>query len=121
MPMVSKSMYVIDHGIYPALYGHLQTRLTPKPKNVANIRQRLSASRASLSPSQFNEFKFNRRASREKRVMRTVVPVLSGNDDIPNEEDIILLTKLAPITNDNIPRPTPDHVDGARREGVYTW
>ena len=48
--------------------------------------------------------------------MRTVVPVLSGNADILKAEDM-LFTKLTPITNDNIPRPRPDYVDGARRGG----
>ena len=116
--------HLIDHGIYPVLHEHPDARPTPKPSNLGDIRQRLAQSRASLSPSQFDESAFddfqrkNVRAVREKKVMRTVVPVLGGNSDIPNEQDA-LFTKITAITDDTIPRPMPDYFDGARREDIH--
>ena len=116
--------HLIDHGIYPVLHKHPDARPTPKPSNLGNIRQRLAQSRASLSPSQFDESAFNDfqrkniRAVREKRVVRTVVPVLGGNSDIPNEQDA-LFTKLSAITDDTIPKPMPDYFDGARRKDIH--
>ena len=116
--------HLIDHHIYPEGYNYPDGRSTPEPDNMDEILQKLKAPRASLSPSlfarpEFRSFKQNNtQAVREKKVMRTVVPVLGGNSDIPNEQDA-LFTKLTAITDDTIPRPMPDYFDGARREDIH--
>ena len=115
--------HFIDHGIYPIVYEHPDGRPTPKPGNLGDLRRRLAAPRASLSPSQFDESKFDdfqreiMRPVGERRLMRTVVPVLGGTADILNEQDV-LFTRLAPITDGTIPRPMPDYFDGARRQDI---
>ncbi|KAG8410642.1 hypothetical protein J3459_017024 [Metarhizium acridum] len=45
--------------------------------------------------------------------MRTVIPVISGNSAIHNQQDV-RFTKLKPITNEHAVKPQPDFFDGAR-------
>ena len=56
-------------------------------------------------------------AFKEKKVIRTVIPVAGGDSDIPNEKDVIFI-KLKPITNDTISNPRPDYFDGARLKDI---
>ncbi|UPK96331.1 hypothetical protein LCI18_007266 [Fusarium solani-melongenae] len=76
------------------------------------------AERASLSPSRFPSSAFrdfkkkNARAEFESDVMKNIIPVLCGDANIPNQQNI-LFTELDAITNNNAVKPKPDFFDGA--------
>ena len=92
-------------------------RPTPKPNNPGNIRPKLAIARTSLSPSHFDEAKFddfnfkNRWAFTEKNVICAVVPGLGGDTDTLNEEGVIL-TKLRLMTDGNLLIFKPDYFNG---------
>ncbi|KAL9118795.1 MAG: hypothetical protein Q9187_004653 [Circinaria calcarea] len=49
--------------------------------------------------------------------MRDVVPIICGNADIPNKQNL-LFTRLEPIANDTTVDAKPDFYDGARPEDI---
>ncbi|KAG8413130.1 hypothetical protein J3459_015773 [Metarhizium acridum] len=109
--------HLTDYNIYRA--DHDYDHEAPEPANLAQMHQELANARASLSPSAFPEPAFrdfkqkNARATFERDVMRTVIPVISGNSAIHNQQDV-RFTKLKPITNEHAVKPQPDFFDGAR-------
>ncbi|KND89136.1 hypothetical protein TOPH_06230 [Tolypocladium ophioglossoides CBS 100239] len=50
--------HLIDHHIYPNRYKYHNGRTPPRPANLDEIREFLSRSRQSLSPSQFSDERF---------------------------------------------------------------
>ncbi|EFY86789.1 hypothetical protein MAC_07193 [Metarhizium acridum CQMa 102] len=109
--------HLTDYNIYRADYDYDDD--APEPKNLAQIHQELTVERASLSPSQFTPSAFrdfkqrNAQATFKKDVMRTIIPMISGNSSIHNQQDV-RFTKLKPMTNQNAVKPQPDFFDGAR-------
>jgi hypothetical protein len=83
------------------------------------MHQELTVERASLSPSQFTPSAFrdfkqrNAQATFEKDVVRTVIPMISGDSSIHNQQDV-RFTELEPMTNQSAVKPQPDFFDGAR-------
>lgn len=116
--------HLIHHGVYPEGYDHPDGRATPEPDNLDDTRGLLSADRSSLSPSRFPDFAFrsfkekNRRAVFENDVMNSVVPIICGDTDIPNQQNV-LFTELDPLTTDDVVRPKPDFFDGAWLRDVH--
>ncbi len=115
--------YLIDHSVYPEGYEYPDDRQTPEPGDLDEIRQRLAMPRPSLSPSQFTDSDFqkfkraNTRGIDEGEVMRKVLPMLYGDADIPNKQDL-LFTRLESITNETTVVPKPDFYDGARLRDI---
>lgn len=99
--------HLTDYNIYPPLYDFPNNRPTPKPNNVSEIRPLLSSIRPSLSPSRFTESAFegfqrkNAQVVFENDIMSTVLPMLCGDTDIPNKQNV-LFTELRPMTTYNI-------------------
>lgn len=116
--------HLIDHGVYPEGYDHPDGRSTPEPDNLDDTRLLLLANRSSLPPSRFPNSAFrsfkekNRRAVFENDVMNSVVPVICGDTDIPNQQNV-LFTELEPFTTDDVVRPKPDFFDGAQLRGIH--
>jgi hypothetical protein len=108
--------HLIDHGIY------LNSRKS-RPRDSQELRRRLPHPRPSLSPSRFSENAFEDFQRKhedlidEVEVMRDVLPIVYGNTDIPNKQNL-LFTKLDPIANDTTVDAKPDFYDGARLEDV---
>ncbi|KAH8178174.1 hypothetical protein LIA77_03256 [Sarocladium implicatum] len=72
-----------------------------------------SPSHGSYIQSLFDEFRaMNSAAVFENDVMVTIIPLLCGAADIPNQQDV-LFTTLDPIVP-TVTRPKPDFFDGAR-------
>ncbi|KAJ8106073.1 hypothetical protein ONZ43_g7185 [Nemania bipapillata] len=92
------------------------------PENLGEILERLSRSRESLSPSCFPDSAFrdfrrkNGRVS-EDTVLPTVIPIIAGNTDIPNEGHLPF-TNLESLTNGEPVKPVPDYFDGASWRAV---
>lgn len=89
--------HLVDQGIYPERHKYPEDRGTPKPENLGQFRQRLLATRPSLSPSRdpddfFLEFQEKSRAILESTVMHKVIPLIAGNDAIPTTAIFHLLT-----------------------------
>ncbi|KAK3336769.1 hypothetical protein B0T19DRAFT_447641 [Cercophora scortea] len=107
--------HLTDYGVYLEGYEYPDNRLTPEPGNHPDI----SAPRPSLSPSLFDQSKFrdfkrkDARATFENNVMTTVIPIICGDADIPNQQNV-LFTELKPVTStyDDVVRPKPDFFDG---------
>lgn len=55
----------------------------------------------------------------EGTVMRKVIPLIAGNDNIPNEGHLPF-TNLQSLTSDKTVKPVPDYFDGARIAEVHT-
>ncbi|KAB5536099.1 hypothetical protein GE09DRAFT_1176609 [Coniochaeta sp. 2T2.1] len=106
--------HLVDHGVY-------MNNRKSKPNNREEDYTQLAQERPSLSPSQFTEGDFDDFQQRDEEVvfendvMTTVIPVICGNTDIPNKQNV-LFTELAPVTStyDDVVRPKPDFFDGAR-------
>lgn len=106
--------HLADHNIY------INSRKS-KPKNTKEDYIQLAHARLSLSPSRFGESDFedfqqrDEEAVFEDEVMTKVIPVIYGNADIPNKQNI-LFTELAPVTStyEDVVRPKPDYFDGAQ-------
>jgi hypothetical protein len=49
--------------------------------------------------------------------MTSVIPVICGNADIPNQQDV-LFTELTPMTTKDVAKPKPDLFDGANLQDV---
>ncbi|KAE8440613.1 hypothetical protein EG329_007032 [Mollisiaceae sp. DMI_Dod_QoI] len=111
-----------DHHVYPKGYDYHDGRKTPEP-GLKGLDQRLSQPRSSLSPSRFTNSDFraferkNDRVISEGKVMSTVFPIISGNADIPNEENL-QFTRLESMTDCVTVDPRPDFYDGARFEDI---
>ena len=114
--------HIIDNKIYPEGYNYSDGRRTPEP-TLEGFHQRLAAPRPSLSPSRWPDSKFkdfkrkNAGVIDEGEVMRDVVPIMAGNSDIPNKQNL-LFTRLDPITNNTTVNAKPDFYDGARLRDV---
>ncbi|KAI3317910.1 hypothetical protein HD806DRAFT_550099 [Xylariaceae sp. AK1471] len=113
-----------DNGINLPQYPLPGNRRPPKPENIDHLLPALFASRASLSPSRFDEsafegFQQKNESRSEGTVMRTVIPIIAGNADIPNE-GYLPFTNLRSLTNKANIKPIPDYFDGARMRDVYT-
>jgi hypothetical protein len=109
--------HMIDSGIYPEGYEHPDGRRTPEPGNIDQIRLDISAARASLSTSQFSEsafrdFKKKNKTSSEGSVNRKVIPILAGDQDIPNDGHLHF-TNIESITGEGTAKAVPDFFDGA--------
>ncbi|KAI0132845.1 hypothetical protein BJ170DRAFT_718998 [Xylariales sp. AK1849] len=63
-------------------------------------------------PTAFEDFQDKNATRSEGTVMRTVVPLITGDVDIPNEGHLPF-NNLASITNDTTVNPVPDFFDGA--------
>lgn len=114
---------LIEGGVYPYGYEYPGGRGTPKPNNWAEINQRLTNYRPSLSPSIFTEEKheeFQRaaaRVSKENKATKKVIPLIEGNTTDDNcAEENILFTNLAPLTDYDLTAAKPDLYYGARPE-----
>ena len=108
---------LIDHGSFPDTYRHPDNRRIPKPDNWGDINAVLGQQRRSLSP-EFSEEDHdvfrqkNNDALSEKKVMSSVFPIITGDADIPSEEDRLFgnLESFA----DGITDAKPDFFDGSR-------
>ncbi|KAI0398937.1 hypothetical protein F4802DRAFT_611271 [Xylaria palmicola] len=95
-----------------------------EPDNLGQILERLSRSRESLSPScspdsAFRDFRRKNGTVLEGKVLRTVIPLITGRTDIPNEGHLPF-TNFESLTNGETVKPVPDYFDGARWGGVDT-
>ena len=109
---------MIDGGIFP----HDRNS---KPANIDTIRDHLQTHRASLSPSRFDDAKFenfvdlNERALGEAQAMANVFTIIEGMgrhkyySGGPNHS----FNRLEPLA-EHLPRPQPDTYDGARPEQI---
>lgn len=114
--------HLIDHRIYPEGYVYCEGRSTPTPENMDSIQEHLLTSRSSLSPSRlsestFLEFKRKNRSESEGTVMRTVIPMIAGNADLPNEGHLNF-NNVDSLTHETTVNPLPDFFDGARSADV---
>lgn len=106
-----------DYNIYLAGHDYRDDVSTPEPQG-SNLRLELMVERVSLSPSRFPSFAFrefkkkNARAEFESDIVKNVIPVLCGDANIPNQQNI-LFTELDVITDNNAVKPKPDFFDGA--------
>lgn len=79
--------------------------------------------RASLTSTQFPQKAFERfqeeheNLGSEADVMRKLVPIISGNANIPNSGNV-LMNNLISMTDETTVDPQPDFYDGARLEAV---
>ena len=110
--------HLIEHGIYPAGYRHIDKPSKPRPKNFDDIVQRLSDHRASLSPSCFSALAFddfqeaNSQFNSELKVMVDILSTIRGNTDIPNEINLCF-TNLDSITDGTTVNAVPNLYDGS--------
>lgn len=101
-----------DHGIY-------KSNRAQKPSNWAEVNERLVQPRPSLSPSQFSEAAFetfqqiSEDALTENSVMSKAFPIITGNADIPSQENLYF-GNLKDLTDSSITKAKPDFYDGAR-------
>jgi hypothetical protein len=114
--------HCIDHNIYPPIYKFPDGSRPPKPANYDEIRSALMVPRASLSPSlvpkiAFDDFQDKSATRSEGTVMRTVVPIIIGDVDIPNEGHL-RFNNLTSITDGTTVNPAPDFFDGAHPGSV---
>lgn len=110
--------HMIDNSLYPEGYEYPDSRLTPEPQNMDQLRLEYSVARASLSPSQFPDsafrnFKKKNKTSSEGSVMRNVIPIIAGDPDIPNEGNLPF-TNIESMTGGATVKAVPDFFDGAR-------
>lgn len=104
--------------IYPEGYGDEED--LEEPANIGDINQHLAQPRPSLSPSRFTraeflEFKKNREALTETKVMSKVFPIIAGTADVPSQENL-QFTNLETLTDGSITQAQPDFYDGVRPE-----
>ncbi|KAG5980990.1 hypothetical protein E4U55_003427 [Claviceps digitariae] len=88
-----------------------------KPENMEVLRSKLASDRSSLSATLSVEELFAsftkafKRSRSESRVMSTVIPIITGPSDIPNEQNV-RFTQFRPIVHDLVSKPQPDFFDG---------
>jgi hypothetical protein len=109
--------HCVDNRIYPPFYKFPNGQRPAKPANLDEIRKALKVQRRSLSPSiatetVFENFQDRNTTKSEGTVMRNIIPVIAGNDDIPNEGNL-LFTNLTSLTKNMTVNPNPDFFDGA--------
>jgi hypothetical protein len=115
--------HYIDNRIYPEGYEYSDDRQTPEPGDLDELYQRLLQPRSSLSPSRFTPSDFrdfkrtNARVIDEGDVMRHVFPIIAGDSDILNKENL-QFTRLDSMTGGVTVDPKPDFYDGARLEDI---
>jgi hypothetical protein len=115
--------HYIDHRVYPKGYEYPEDRQAPEPGGLDDFYQSLPQPRPSLSPSRFTTSNFrdferkNDRVIDEGEVMRHVFPIIAGNSDIPNKENL-QFTRLDSMTGGVTVDPKPDFYDGARLEDI---
>ncbi|KAK4186402.1 hypothetical protein QBC35DRAFT_270291 [Podospora australis] len=98
------------------IYLPLRNNQAPKP-NLDDTRLLLSASRPSLSPSRFDDSRFEdflqkNETKSEGTVMRNVIPIITGNASIPNEGNLPF-TNFKSLTEGLTVNAVPDFFDGA--------
>lgn len=109
---------LVDHGIYPEGFEHIDKPSTPEPDNLDDIVKGLSDPRASLSPSQFSTSAFknfklaNSRVISEGKVMTDILPIIRGSAVIPNEGNLPFAS-LTSITEGTTVDAVPDLYDGS--------
>lgn len=114
--------HYIDHRIYPEGYEYHNRCSTPEP-GLEGLDQRLLQPRPSLSPTHFPDSAFrdfkrkNARVISEGKVLSTVFPIISGDANIPNEENL-QFTRLESMTGYVTVDPKPDFYDGVRLEDM---
>ncbi|KAG6007695.1 hypothetical protein E4U21_005656 [Claviceps maximensis] len=87
------------------------------PLNLEELRAKLREGIASSSPAQFSQEQFlafkekNDAAVFASDIVANVFPDMCGNSSILSRGNVIF-TELAPITNNNVPRPQPKAFDG---------
>ena len=115
--------YLIDNGIYPVDYDYGDSSTYPEPANLVEITAAMGAPRASLSPSrvtneQFRSFRLKNKTASEGTVMRTIIPMITGDKDIPNEGHLPF-TNLLSMTEEATVKPVPDFFDRADPRDLY--
>ncbi|KAM4063710.1 hypothetical protein HRG_012505 [Hirsutella rhossiliensis] len=118
----SQKQHLLGNGVFPEGYAHPDGRATPEPANLDSVHQALLLARASLSPSRFSEsayrdFKRKNKTNSEGTVMRSLVPIIAGTADIPNEGHLPF-TNLESLTKEATVKAVPDFFDGAHPETV---
>lgn len=115
--------HLVDHSVYPDLYEYPDGQVPPEPENIDEIRRALAQRRPSLSPSRFSEEHFRRfaranaRASKEREVTTTVIPMIEGNvGDRSCVAGDVSFGNLAPLTDGTLVPGNPDLYYGARPE-----
>ncbi|KAL2820253.1 hypothetical protein BDW59DRAFT_174586 [Aspergillus cavernicola] len=110
-----------DHQVYPPMYRYLETEMCNEPENMGEIRERLTARRPSLSPSNFGNTEYKRFAgaywntSKEAGVLDSVVPWIQGTTSQYAGRNS-LFNNLAPLTDGSLSQAKPDIYYGARPE-----
>lgn len=111
-----------DCNIFPPHYRFPDGRQSPMPANLDAIQQAVKVPRGPFSPSDasraaFEDFRIKNEIESEGTVMRTVIPLITGDLDIPNEGNLPF-ANLASITEGRTVNPYPDFFDGAHPEAV---
>lgn len=114
---VNFEQHFIDNGIYPVHYDYEDASLHLEPNNISEIKAAMAAPRPSLSPSQitpeqFRAFNIKNNTASEGTVMRTIIPMIAGDYDIPNEGHLPF-TNLQSMTKEATVKPVPDFWDGS--------
>ncbi len=110
---------LIDHGIFPYAYEYPDGRSTVDPSNLEEIKARLAQPRSSLLPSDEDHKAFVRkdaRASKEKQVSETVVPIFEGEAGGPCRSGGIPFGNLDHITDGTLKPGNPNLYYGAYAE-----
>ncbi len=111
--------HLIDHGIYPHGHEYTDEDSSVYPDNWEEINERLAQPRPSLSPSLFSREAFrkfekkNMQALTEGTVMSKAFPIITGDADIPSQENIPF-GNLEDLTDGSITKAQPDFYDGSR-------
>ncbi|KND89124.1 hypothetical protein TOPH_06194, partial [Tolypocladium ophioglossoides CBS 100239] len=90
--------HLLDSCVFSKGYEHKDGRSTLEPTNLATVHQDLLTARSTLSPSRFPSLSRNsglqmqEQDKSEGTVMRSLISIISGNTDIPNESHL-------PLTN----------------------
>lgn len=110
---------MIDNGIYPMDYPHLDGRPQPEPANLNALQNAVAAKRPSLSPSQFTDADFkmfkreNAMCTGENTALYKLMAYIAGNEGIHHRTEMDLPFKnLDPIAK-NVSDPKPDLYHGA--------
>ncbi|QSS61694.1 hypothetical protein I7I51_03871 [Histoplasma capsulatum] len=136
--------HLINYSVYPPEYKYPDGQKPPKPDNLAEIHERLALPRASLSPSKFSEKRFedfretDAKASKEKLVITSVIPVLDGDIGDPKPDHFFgarpeqlnhsiheaLSDRIIPSTQDDLPMAPNFFLEAKGPDGslaVATW
>ena len=114
--------HLIDHRIYPPGYKFLDGSNVPKPSDWEEFKGAIARDRASLSPSQFSESRFEEFSSADAAVnegdaMRKIVPFIQGSKwDERRVQRNVLFSNLTPLTDVTLKNAKPDLYYGGRPE-----